>query len=355
MSGLSTPLLLAVLFVSGLVVVAGGNSLATTGDRISEHTGFGRVFVGALFIAVATSLPELGTAGTAALRNAPDLAIGDLYGSSMANMAILAVVDLLYRQRVMPTVELGHTRVAAVAIGLTALSLMAINTPGSASVGGVGVTSIGIGAIYLAALVWFRKVPALGTAVADPEAFRTSPRPRRALAGRLRGAARSHDERGPDTTSGLAWRFGAATLALLAATPVLTIATEATGERFGISEGALGITVLAIATSMPELSTSLAAVRIGAADLAVGNLMGSNAANVALILFVDVLYRPGPVLDAVDESLAVAGTGAILLMALAVASIASGRVNRAHRFEPDSAVLLVAYVAAMVGVAVATS
>ena len=64
---------------------------------IAESTGLGRIFVGALFNAIAMSLPELGTDVAAAASDAPDLAIGDLFGSSMANMAILAIVDLRYR------------------------------------------------------------------------------------------------------------------------------------------------------------------------------------------------------------------------------------------------------------------
>lgn len=337
---LSTPLLLVLLVASAAVVVAAGSSLARTGDQIAENTGLGRVFVGALFIAVATSLPELATTVTAAARSAADLAIGDLFGSSMANMAILAVVDLRYRQRVIPAVELGHTRVAAVAIGLTSLAVMAIATPSGMSVGGVGLASFGLAAVYLASLAWFRRVPSIGVAVADPDPFRAAP---------------TAEAPPSATTAGVAGRFAVATAALLVAAPALAIGTESIGHRFGISQGALGITVLAIATSLPELATSLAAVRLGAPDLAVGNLLGSNAANMAMILVVDVFYRNGPILAAVDDSLAVAGTGAILLMSLAIASIASGRVNRAQRFEPDSAVLLAAYVAGMVAVAAAAA
>lgn len=331
---------MALLFLSAGVVVAGGTSLARTGDQIAEHTGLGRVFVGSLFIAIATSLPELGTTITAAARDVPDLAIGDLFGSSMANMAILGIVDLRYRQRLMPTVELGHTRVAAVAIGMTALAVMAIATPSGLSIGAVGFVPMGLAVVYLAALAWFRRVPSLGTAVADPEPFRATPTAPMSPA--------------PHATR-IAGRFVGATAALLVATPLLTISTESLGDRFGISQGVLGITVLAIATSLPELSTSIAAVRLGAPDLAVGNLFGSNAANMAMILAVDVFYSPGPVLGAVDDSLVVAGTGAILLMSLAIASVASGRTNRAQRFEPDSAVLVVAYVAGIAAVAAATA
>ena len=98
----------------------------------------------------------------------------------------------------------------------------------------------------------------------------------------------------------------------------------------------------------------MAAVRLGAYDLAVGNLFGSNAANMAMIVFVDAVYRPGPILSNVESTHSVAGTGAILLMALALASILSGQTNRAKRLEPDSVILLIAYVGALVAVGLAT-
>jgi cation:H+ antiporter len=78
--------------VSGLVLTAGGAMLARAGDDLAERTGPGRLFVGMLIVALATSLPELVTDVSAAVGEAPDLAVGDLFGSSMANMAILAVL-----------------------------------------------------------------------------------------------------------------------------------------------------------------------------------------------------------------------------------------------------------------------
>jgi cation:H+ antiporter len=115
----------------------------------------------------------------------------------------------------------------------------------------------------------------------------------------------------------------------------------------------LGITLLAATTSLPEIATSLAAVKMGAHDLAVGSLLGSNAANMAMIVFVDNAYRRGPILAAIDDVHLVAGTGAVLLMALAFASIVSGQTNRVHRLEPDSIVLLIAYAGAIAAVAAA--
>ncbi len=93
------------------------------------HTGLGGLFVGMLLLGGATSLPELATDVTAAVAGAPDLAIGDLFGSSMANMAILAVIDLLHRGRVWPATGLGHARVAAIAMALTVILLLGLIAP----------------------------------------------------------------------------------------------------------------------------------------------------------------------------------------------------------------------------------
>jgi cation:H+ antiporter len=89
-----------VIFVlSAATIVAAGTKLAHYGDKIAELTGLGRLWIGAVLIAGATSLPEVLTDVSAALMNEPDLAIGDLFGSNMANMLILGLIDLAHRQR----------------------------------------------------------------------------------------------------------------------------------------------------------------------------------------------------------------------------------------------------------------
>ena len=135
---------LAAFLLSAAVLVKAGSALAAYADQIAERMRMSRLFVGTLMLAFATSLPEVITDITAARADAPDLAVGDLLGSSMANMAILAIVDLLYRGRVWPSVELGHARVAAVAIGLTAVATLSILTGTEAGIGWVGFAPIHI-------------------------------------------------------------------------------------------------------------------------------------------------------------------------------------------------------------------
>ena len=84
---------------AGAVVILAGTALARYGDAIAEATGLGRLWIGSVLLAGATSLPELTTGISAVRLGAVDLAVGDLFGSSLANMLILAVIDLLPPQR----------------------------------------------------------------------------------------------------------------------------------------------------------------------------------------------------------------------------------------------------------------
>lgn len=121
--------------VSAAAVVGAGVVLARYGDAIATGSGLGGLFIGMLLLATATSLPEIVTAASAAAVGSPDLAIGDLLGSSMANMAILAFTDLLYRRRVWPTI--GPACVAASPIRCSSSS----PTPRCSSSAGPGAAS----------------------------------------------------------------------------------------------------------------------------------------------------------------------------------------------------------------------
>ncbi|MBW2190476.1 MAG: hypothetical protein JRG93_12965 [Deltaproteobacteria bacterium] len=148
-----------VFLLSAAVLVRAGASLAGYADQIAERMRMSRLFVGTLMLAFATSLPELVTDITAARAGAPDLAAGDLFGSSMANMAILAVIDLLYRGNVWPSVALGHARVAAVAMALAAMAALSIFTQSTLAIGWVGLVPILIAVIYVLSIAWFRRMP----------------------------------------------------------------------------------------------------------------------------------------------------------------------------------------------------
>jgi cation:H+ antiporter len=320
--------------VASAAIVAAGVLLARSGDRIAERTGLGGLLIGMVLVAGATSLPEIAVDVNAAAGGAPDLAIGDLLGSSMANMALLAIVDLLHRGEVWQRVGAGHARTAAVAIALTAVAVMAILRPFGVQLGWVGLESVIIFVSFVSLIAWTRRSSIAGAA----EPLATAHVPADRGPGR-RGMLR-------DVRRDLSW-FGLGALVIVVAAPFVVAAAEGIAETTGLGQTAVGASFLALTTSLPELSTVLVAARMGAFDLAVGTVLGSNAFNMTVILAADLAYLPGPILADVSPLQAFAGVGAILLMSLVLAGIIHETRTRASRLEPSAWMVLATYLLVM--------
>lgn len=323
----------SLLFLVGLLVlVPSGVTLARAGDEIATRTGIGGLLIGMLLVAVATSLPEITAVVAAAATGAGELAVGSLFGSSMGNMAILAVLDFIHRRHVWVSIELGHARVASMAIALTAVAVVGVVTPRGLVLGWVGADTVLIVLAYVAVSAWVRRA-------ALPVAMGLDGIP---------GPARPRIDRRALRPAGV--RFAAATLGIFVAGPLVARSADGIADTTGISATFIGVTLVAVATSLPELVTCLGALRIGAYDLAVGNLFGSNAFNMVVLFLADLAFTDGPILTGGSASLVVAGAAAMGLMAIALAAIVHGEETRIGRLEPDAAVLLVAYAAGLLAV-----
>ena len=324
----------AVFAVASGVLIRAGVALAAAADEIASRTRIGGLFVGSIFTASATSMPEVVIVVTAAAAGAPELAVGAVFGSSMANMAVLGVADLAGRQRLMATIGLAHARVASVAIALTALAVLGAASPEGLTVGWVGGDTLLIAVAYFAAVGWVRRSELL-------DRHRPS-QPQRS-------AEPKFEERRGDIRRAVR-RFLTASAAILIAGPIVAISGAGIADTSGLSDLLVGVLLVALASSLPELVTSLGAVRIGAFDIAVGNLFGSNAFNMLVLFVADVAFVEGPILTGSPPAQVVAGVGAIGLMAIALAVIVHGRETRVARLEPDAIVLLLAYVGVLAAV-----
>lgn len=140
--------------VSALVVVASGIALASIGDQIAATTGFGRSFVGTLFLAVATSLPELSVGITAVRIGAYDLMIGNVAGANMLNVLVIAVADLVHRREALhipDNLSRGHLVTGALSL-LAALIVLAAMKQKKPSRFPFGWESVAMLAVYAAGL-----------------------------------------------------------------------------------------------------------------------------------------------------------------------------------------------------------
>jgi len=309
------------LLLGGLVFLI-ASRLARDADLIADATGLGRLWIGSLLLAGSTSLPELVTDINAAVLGVPDIGVGDLLGSTMANMLILAGLDLVFpRRRILENVAVDHVLVATLALVLTAMAGIAITVGGWGSIGHVGVETLVIGTTYVLGM----RIVYRSSAAGPPHDQLTLGETRRTL---LR--------------EGLTGFTLAATGMLLTA-PLLVISAEAVAIEGGLTQTAVGTLLVGFTTSFPEMAATVAAVRMGALDLAVGNIFGSNAFNMFVLLPMDLAYLPGPVLASVSTSHGISAQFAILALALGMMGILgrAGRLVALVRLE--SLAILAAY------------
>jgi len=314
-----------VFLLSATAVIVAGVRLARDGDTIAEKTGLGGMWVGAILVAAATSLPELGTDVSAVWQGAPKLAVGDLFGSNMANMVILAVADLLVRHtRVLARVAVNQLAVGTLAIALAAIATLGMLVPGW-TVAGVGWSTIVVGAAYVAGMGYLhrnRAEPPFGAGDGT-----TGVRP-----GELRRAALG---------------FAAAAVLIVLAAPFLAYSTAIVADQLGISHGFAGMVLLAATTSMPEAVVTVTSIRAGAYELAVGNLFGSNCFNMAALVALDVADGWRPVLANMGADVVVGALAGILLTSLAMLGILDRADRRRRIVDLGPIAMLGAYVAAL--------
>ena len=321
--GIALPLA-AFILIGGIVFIS-GTRLTRHADAVAGTSALGRLWIGTLLLAASTSLPELTTDVAAAALRAPNLGIGDLMGSSLANMLILALLDLIYlRRRVLDDISRNHLMVGVLAIILTALAGVDMAAGGWGALGPIGIGSALIALIYL-----------LGMRAVRAELPPATPPVQLSL-----GATRRTELR--QAIIG----FAVVTLVLGLATPALVLSAEALARVTGLGETFVGTLLVGLTTSIPEGVTIIAAVRLGALDLAAGNVFGSNAFNMCIPLAMDLASPAGPVLPRAARANLIGAQLAVLVTALILLRMLTPRSRAIGRWRVESLLVLIAYGAA---------
>jgi len=309
------------LACAALIGIA-GFQLSRSGDAIAQHTGLSGGWIGLTLVASVTSLPELATGITSVtIAQAPNLAVGNALGSCVLNLAFLVLIDLIYRREaVWSRASRGHVLAAAFGVVLLGFLLLGLligqlgprASATQASVWGVGWMTPFMLLLYLIAM---RTVFAYE---------RTHPQATEAP-----GASRSQQI--PGLRQAI-MRFVLAASVVVGAGLWLPFAALDLATAMGWNRSFVGSLFVAMATTLPELAVTLSALRLGALDMAIGNLLGSNLFNVTIVAVDDLFYRPGDLLSDVSLVHAVTASSAIVMTGLAVVGLffrPSGRVLRA--------------------------
>lgn len=338
----------AELILCGALICLLGARLTRMADRLSDVLNLGKAWIGLLLLAGITSLPEVVTGGTAVLIDQPDLAFGNLFGSCMFNVAIIVILDGVMRSgSVLRGANLSHSLSSSMGIILMVLAVLGMTLVRQAAEAGAAAP---VSAETLE--LWL----CLVIAGAYVNCMRLIFRFERQLQNDAQLTL-------PDVSAekrSIYIKFAILAFLLTIMTIWLTKTADVLQDHplqilNGRALGAtfVGVFFLAAATSLPEIVTSITAVRIGHVDMALGNIFGSNMFNIVVIPILKVfsLIKGDSLLMNVEtfsvQSHTITALFAILITGVAVTGLVYRTKRRLFHFGIDSILIAAIYLIGM--------
>jgi cation:H+ antiporter len=306
-----------------LAIWFSGTRLARLGDRLAEITGMGRAWLGLVLVATVTSLPELFVGvSSAGIHGNADLAVGDVLGSCVFNLLILSLLDALHRGTGLLS-AVAPKQVLSAVLGIVLLALVGFGLflPDQYVVmGWVGALSIVFVGVYLVAMrMVFRH---MGRRVSSEDHARSDPSGLRRV---------------------VLWYIVHAAVVITAALFLPGFAETVT-EATGLKASFVGTLLLATSTSLPEVAVSIAALRIGALDMAVSNLLGSNLFNIVILAIDDLVYRGGFLLKDASEAHLLSVLSTIIMSAIVIVGLVFRTAPKRYLLAWDTFLIALVYV-----------
>lgn len=282
-----------------LVIFIAGRKLSFYGDLLAEKTGMGKAWMGLILMSAVTSLPELMVGiSSASIVKSADLAVGDILGSCAFNLGILSLMDAVGHKRNPLLSQVSQSHILAASLGIILVGMAGLGmyikediilTPS------IGITSVSFGVIYLASLriiYGYNKKSGLNE--------------------------NTHKNTSLPPLNKIILNYVIFSLIIIAGALALPYFAETIAEISGLGKSFVGTIFLAISTSLPEIAVSIAAVRMGAADIAVGNLLGSNIFNIFILFLDDLFYTDGHILKEAHPSNLISVFSVIIMSAVAI-------------------------------------
>jgi len=316
------------LATSGVIVFA-GTKLAFYGDVLAEKTGMGRTWMGLVLVAATTSLPELFTGiGSVAVFSLPDIAVGDILGACMLNLLILSLLDMVGGKTPIAA-KASRSHLLSIGFGSIMMGLLGIGFATRQHLpplGWVGWYTPALLLLYpfsmrLVFLYERRRLQVEAKVVAEELRYGLIP---------LGSAIR---------------RYSLYAFVVIGAAVYLPRLGERIAVQSGLGQSFVGSLFIAITTTLPELVVSLSAARLGAVDLALGNLFGSILFNLFILALDDLLFIQGPLLSAVDSTHLLSILAVVLMNAVLVVSLTYQALRKRFVLAWDTLAILIIYLA----------
>ena len=351
------PLWLQLAAAVALIVVA-ATFLARSADVIADKTGLGRSFIGVVMLATATSLPELGTGVSAiVLVGESDLAAGDAFGSNLFNLFIIGLLDIYWRRGPLLTF-VSYTSALVGALGglliaIGAVAMIIHNLTISVANWRVSPVSTLMLAGFLVAIFLVHRAERSRESENSVPAQQSERE--NSVPARQSERENSSDEAAPapsyenESLPRAFAVYAASAAAVVGAAVWLAYAADGVATEMGWAASFMGTQFLAFSTSLPELAASFAALRLGAPDMAITNLLGSNIFNMGVVLFLDDLaFADGAIWAEIDDIHLLTAVVGVIMTAVAVTAILTPNDERRRRspYSVEAAALVVLYIVA---------
>ncbi|MEO0001678.1 MAG: hypothetical protein RL766_1724 [Bacteroidota bacterium] len=318
-------LLITGFLCCALVIFFAGQKLSYYGDLLANVTGMSKGWIGIILMASITSLPELMVGiSSAALIGSADLAVGDIIGSCAFNLGILALMDAFTpkKQPIFGMASQTHILNAGLGIILITLVGLVMFIPHHIAITPwIALSSIIFIFIYLISIriIYFNEKN-------HPESLTQT---------NVTGAP-------PDTKHIIGKFILFAALIVISALALPFFAVQI-AEITGLEKSFVGTFFLAVSTSLPEIAVSIAAVRIGSIDMAVGNLLGSNIFNILILAIDDLFYSKGLLLQDASPSHLISILSAIIMSAIVIIGLSYHAKGKKFLLAWDSILIFIVY------------
>lgn len=312
--------------LAAIMTVLAAIELSKSADMLSEKTALGGFLIGTLLLSGATSLPEVTTSFSAVLIGNPDIAVGNILGSNMFNIFIIAYFDVYYRKRrLFHLASPNHYYTAALGLTLSAMTLASLINKSEYHVLWVGLNSVMIVIIY-----------ALGMYIIH----RTTKQPSNTTV--IENKVNQHRRLNASLLVAML-KFLLAAITILVAGTVLSIFGDKIAEVTGLESTFIGSFLMAVTTSLPETVAIWMAFKLRNINLAIGTILGSNIFNLLILVGSDILYQTNPILVDVADSHFITAISVTCLSLLLLLSLMRKKTTSTLSYITPSLLIIMGY------------
>ncbi|MDD4894836.1 MAG: hypothetical protein PHW54_05940 [Candidatus Omnitrophica bacterium] len=288
-----------------VIILFSGKRVAKYGDIIAEKTGLGGLWIGVVLVAVATSLPEIFTGvGSTVFMNAPDLTVGNLFGANTYNLLNISLLDFLHKgSPLLSSISAGQLLTAG--LSLIPLLIASIGIFLSMRLPQPSFMNISLYSILIL----------IGYLVAIKVIFKFE-KGRQQITKELNKEEEILFKYNDIPLKKACILYVIFAIIIAGAGIWLAYIGAELAQLLGLGQNFVGSLFLGFATTLPEMTVSIAALRIGAKELAVANMLGSNLFNMCIIFINDIMYRRAPIFSVLSEKHIFTGFIVMLMTAI---------------------------------------